>query len=166
MKKITKSFLAISLLATILSADQLPANQNIDNDFKKMNEYINSMIESHINTNYFNDAFPKVNMSENKENYILKYDLAGIAKDEIKLSLDQNNVLTVEGERKSEKEEKGKDNSYVKQEIYYGKFKRSVKLPEDADQDKLDTKYDNGILTVTVGKKIINKPKPKIIKIK
>jgi HSP20 family protein len=165
MKKITKSFLAMSLLATILSADQMPANQNLNDDFKRMNEYINSMIASHMNTNYFNDvSFPKVNMSENKENYVLKFDLAGIGKDEIKLSIDENNILTVEGERKSEKEEK--DKSYVKQEIYYGKFKRSVKLPENADQDKLDTKYDNGILTVTVGKKKVTKPAAKIIKIK
>lgn len=165
MKKITKCFLAMSLLATILSADQMPANQNLNDDFKRMNEYINSMIASHMNTNYFNDvSFPKVNMSENKENYVLKFDLAGIGKDEIKLSIDENNILTVEGERKSEKEEK--DKSYVKQEIYYGKFKRSVKLPENADQDKLDTKYDNGILTVTVGKKKVTKPAAKIIKIK
>lgn len=167
MKIVTKSFLAISLLATLLSADQMPANQNLNDDFQKMNEYINSMIQSHINTNYFNDiSFPKVNMSENKENYVLKFDLAGIDKNEIKLSIDQNNVLTVEGERKSEKEEKGKDNSYVKQEIYYGKFKRAVKLPENANQDKVDTKYNNGILTVTVGKKKISKPAAKIIKIK
>lgn len=166
MKRVTKSFLAMSLLATLLSADKILANQNINDDFQKMNDYINSMIQSHINTNYFADAFPKVNMSETTENYVLKFDLAGMKKDEIKLSIDQNNILTVEGERKTEKEEKDKNNSYVKQEIYYGKFKRSVRLPENADQDKLDTKYDNGILTVIVGKKVINKPKPKIIKIK
>lgn len=165
MKLITKSFLAMSLLATLLSAEQTTADKNLKDDFQKMNEYINSMIQSHMNTNYFNDvSFPKVNMSENRENYVLKFDLAGIAKDEIKLSINQENVLTVEGERKTQKEEK--DKSYVKQEIYYGKFKRSVKLPDNANQDKLDTNYDNGILTVIVGKKEISKPAAKIIKIK
>lgn len=155
----------MSLLATLLSAEQTTADKNLKDDFQKMNEYINSMIQSHMNTNYFNDvSFPKVNMSENRENYVLKFDLAGIAKDEIKLSINQENVLTVEGERKTQKEEK--DKSYVKQEIYYGKFKRSVKLPDNANQDKLDTNYDNGILTVIVGKKEISKPAAKIIKIK
>lgn len=165
MNKISKSFLALSVLATLLSADPVAANQNFDDDFKKMNEYINAMVKSHLNTQYFNDmSFPKVDMTDNKDSYTLKFDMAGIAKEDIKLSIDQNNILTVEGERKSQKEEK--DKSFVRQEIYYGKFKRSMQLPENADQDKLSSEYKNGILTVTLGKKEIAKPAAKIIPIK
>jgi len=165
MKKTTKGFLAMLMLASTLSAESLLSNQNFNDDIQRMNQYINSMMKSHFNTDYFDNLnFPKVNMSEKKETYVLKFDLAGISKDDIKLSIDKNNVLTVEGERKSES--KQKDKSFVKQEIYYGQFKRSVQLPENANQDKLDTNYKNGILTVTIGKKIINEPKAKIIKIK
>lgn len=161
MKTSVKSFLAMVMLASTLSAEPVFLNEDFREDFGRLSQYMTS----HFDAAYLDSlTFPRVNISEEKENYVFKFDLAGLLKDEIKLSIDQNNVLTVEGERKTESEEKEK--SFVKQEFYYGQFKRSVQLPENANQDKLDTKYKDGILTVTIGKKVVNKPSPKIIKIK
>lgn len=164
MKK-SFSFLAATLLATALSASPLSSDQNFGNDFEKMQNYINSFMGSHLNTPFFSDInFPKVNISETKESYILKFDLAGVPKKDIKLTINEDNILSIEGERKSKTEEKEK--SFTRQEIFYGSFKRSVALPQNANQEKLDTKYDNGILTLTIAKKVIDKPAPKVIEIK
>jgi HSP20 family protein len=161
MKRLT-SLLAIGVLATGLSAEPVFLNQNFDDDFAKMQNYINSMMNSKFSGKYFSDvSFPKINMSETKESYILKFDVAGIAKEDLKLSIGEDNILTIEGERKSETKEKEK--SFSREEIFYGKFQRSIKLPPNANQNKLDTKYDNGILSVTIAKKVIDKPATKII---
>jgi radical SAM superfamily enzyme YgiQ (UPF0313 family) len=58
-----------------------------------------------------------------------------------------------------------KNDSYIRQEIFYGSFKRIIQLPEDANQDKLSTKYDSGILEVTISKKKLKTSKAKVIKI-
>jgi HSP20 family protein len=74
----------------------------------------------------------------------------------------QDNVLSISGERKYEKEEKGK--KYHRMERAYGSFMRSFTLPEDADGAKVAAEYKDGILKVHVPKS--EKAKPKSIEVK
>ena len=74
----------------------------------------------------------------------------------------QDNVLTISGERKSEKEEKGK--KYHRVERTYGSFMRSFTLPEDADGSKVAAEYKDGMLNVRLPKS--EKAKPKSIEVK
>jgi len=161
MNKLLQSVLALSLLGTVVSAD----NSFMNSDFQAMQKYLDSMVDSHLTRSKLgNIGYPRLNIQNNKENYIYEFDLAGVPKENIKLSIDENNVLTLSG-TKEEKGEKKSDN-YVKQEIFYGSFTRVIKLPDDINQDKLETKYDNGILKLTIGKKAPKKTKSKVLEIK
>mgnify|MGYP001574138574 FL=1 len=82
-------------------------------------------------------------------------------KEDIKLSV-HDDVLTITGERKYEKEEKGK--KYHRVERAYGSFMRSFALPEDADGSKVNAEYKDGVLKVHLGKS--EKAKPKAIEVK
>jgi len=165
MKKFIGSLLAASLLSGALSANQNFTDNAYAQEFSKVNQYFNSLMEANFNSAKLNNLrYPRTDIQNKKNEYIVKFDLAGIPKKNIKLSIDDKNVLTVEGEKKNLQKEKSKD--YVKQEIFYGSFKRMMQLPEDIAQNKLQTKYENGILTVTIPKKELKKPKNKIIPIK
>ena len=92
---------------------------------------------------------PSVDIIENPKEYVIKAELPEIEKKDVKVSV-QNGILTISGERKFEREEKGK--KYHRIERSYGSFARSFDLPEDADAEQVDAKYSNGIPTILVNK--------------
>lgn len=104
---------------------------------------------------------PLVDITEDAKEYLIKAELPEIKKEEVKLTV-QDNVLSISGERKYEKEEK--DKKYHRVERAYGSFLRSFTLPEDADGTKVSAEYKDGILTVHLPKS--EKVKPKSIEVK
>ncbi|MBA1438397.1 MAG: Hsp20/alpha crystallin family protein [Epsilonproteobacteria bacterium] len=165
MKKFTKALL-ISSLGVALYAAPIFVNDPIDDEFAKMQQYLNSMLQTHLSAPAIaNYNYPRTNIQDTKDTIILDFDLAGIDKKNIKLSIDENNVLTLEGKKESKVEEKDDKGEYVRREIFYGSFHRAIQLPENIVQEKLKTKYENGVLHVTIPKKEIKKPKAKIIPI-
>lgn len=104
---------------------------------------------------------PLVDISEDDKEYLVKAELPDIKKEDIKLSV-HDNVLSISGERKYEKEEKGK--KYHRVERAYGSFVRSFTLPEDADANKVAAECKDGILKVHLPKS--EKAKPKSIEVK
>ena len=106
---------------------------------------------------------PAIDVEETEKEYIVKAELPGLSKDDIKISL-RDNSITIYGERKKEKEEKGK--TYHRVEMVYGKFSRTIELPEEIVPDKAKAEYKNGILTVTLPKSEKAKPKEIEIEIK
>jgi HSP20 family protein len=72
-------------------------------------------------------------------------------------------MLHLSGTKESKSEEKSQ--KYLKQEIFYGTFSRVIQLPDNIDQNRLETKYDNGILKLTIGKKAPKKVKSKLLEI-
>ena len=164
MKKIVTSLLLATLLGTAANAFS-NVTDPYDADFAKMNQYFNSLIESHLTSAKLNNIdYPRMDIKDAKKEIIIKFDLAGVNKENIKLSISDDKILTLQGEKKESKEEKSKD--YVKKEIFYGSFQKAIQLPENIDESKLSTKFENGILTVTIPKTEIKKPKAKIIPIK
>ncbi len=99
---------------------------------------------------------PSMDVSEEKDKYVIKADLPGIEQDDIEIEV-QDNVLTVKGQRKEEKEEK--DKNYLRRECFYGSFERSLTLPTDVDADKAQADYKNGILLISLPKKEQKKAK-------
>jgi len=99
---------------------------------------------------------PSVDVSETKDNVIIKAEMPGIKKDDVKISI-QDNVLTMKGEKKQEKEEK--DANYHRIERSYGSFCRSFTLPTSVKTDKIKATYKDGILTITLPKTEEVKPK-------
>ena len=110
------------------------------------------------------DSFsPKIDVSEDKNNIIVTAEIPGVKKDNIKITL-QDNILTVEGEKKKEKEEK--DKNFYRSERSYGSFKRSFTLPVEVDSEKVEAKFEDGMLHITL-KKLEQKVKTeKVIELK
>lgn len=104
---------------------------------------------------------PLVDISEDEKEYTIKAELPDVKKEDIKLNV-HDDVLTITGERKYEKEEKGK--KYHRIERAYGSFMRSFTLPEDADGSKVAAEYKDGLLKVHLPKS--EKAKPKAIEVK
>ena len=99
---------------------------------------------------------PCVDMSETKDNVIIKAEIPGMSKEDVKVSA-QDNVLTLTGEKKQEKEEK--DANYHRIERSYGSFSRSFTLPTSVQPDKVKATYKDGILRITLPKTEEAKPK-------
>jgi len=107
------------------------------------------------------DWAPAVDIQETDKEFVIKAELPEVKKDDVKVTV-QNGTLTITGERKSEKEEKGK--KFHRVEWAYGSFSRSFTLPDDADADKVAGDFKDGVLRVHVPKS--EKAKPKKIDVK
>jgi len=92
---------------------------------------------------------PSLDVSETKDGFVVKVEIPGMEPGDIHVGLD-NQVLTVKGEKKQEKEEK--DEQYYRMERSYGAFARTVRLPASVDGSKVNAGFKNGVLTVTLPK--------------
>lgn len=81
--------------------------------------------------------------------YEISVELPGVAEKDIQVSIDHD-VLMVSGEKHFEKKEEGK--TYFFSERSYGRFQRSFRLPKDADQDKVDASYKDGLLVIQIAR--------------
>ena len=92
---------------------------------------------------------PKVDIIENEKSYELQVAAPGLVKEDFNIEL-KDNLLTVSGERKFTNEKKEKN--YHSIERQYGSFSRSFSLPENVDGEKINAKYNHGILELTFPK--------------
>ena len=99
---------------------------------------------------------PAIDVHENAQEITLRAELPGLSQDEVKLTID-NGRLTLEGEKKLEKEDT--DGDYRRIESSYGSFHRCFPLPDAVDHDKIEAHYDNGVLHVVLPKSEAAKPK-------
>lgn len=104
---------------------------------------------------------PLVDITEDEKEYLIKVDLPEVKKEDLNVTV-ENGVLNISGERKFEKEEKGR--KYHRVERAYGTFIRSFTLPEDSDGGKVDAKFKDGVLSVHLAKS--EKAKPRNIEVK
>lgn len=102
-------------------------------------------------------SLPGVNVIESKDAYRLEVAIPGFKKDQFNLNLEKN-TLTISAEA-SKEAEKNQEN-YTRREFSYGSFSRSFSLPQTADSEKIDAKYENGILLIHIPKKEEAKEKP------
>lgn len=99
---------------------------------------------------------PRVDIFDTKDAFIIKAELPGIDKNDIKVDVD-GRVLTLRGERKIENEEK--ENAYYRKEMFYGAFERAFTLPEAVDPALIKAEYKDGVLHLEVPKPEERKPK-------
>ena len=104
---------------------------------------------------------PLVDISEDDKEYRIKVELPEVKKEDVKVTAEQG-TLTIMGERKFEKEEKGR--KYHRVERAYGSFGRSFSLPDDASPVKVSAEFKDGVLTVHLVKD--EKAKPQHIEVK
>jgi HSP20 family protein len=106
------------------------------------------------------DWVPSVDVSETEGEYQIKAELPEVKKEDVKVTV-EDGVLTIQGERKHEKEEKGK--KYHRVERSYGSFVRSFTLPDLVDEEKVKAEFKDGVLNVQLPKS--EKAKPKAIEV-
>ncbi|HEC79287.1 MAG TPA: Hsp20/alpha crystallin family protein [candidate division WOR-3 bacterium] len=106
---------------------------------------------------------PVMDVVESNGNIEVKAELPGMKKEDIKVTV-KDNILSVSGERKQEKETK--DKTFHRIERYYGKFCRSIELPSEVDPDKVKATYKDGVLNITLPKPESAKPKQIEVEVK
>src|ERR1700694_4063932 len=99
---------------------------------------------------------PPVDIYEDEHNITLKLEVPGIDEKDIDVRI-ENNTLTLQGERKIEKEEK--EENFRRVERQYGSFTRSFTLPSSVDTGQVSAHYDKGVLKIKLAKKAEAKPK-------
>jgi HSP20 family protein len=99
---------------------------------------------------------PPVDVYEDEHSVQLKLEVPGIEEKDLNVKV-ENNTLTVGGERKFEKEQK--EENFHRIERRYGSFTRSFTLPNTVNTDDINASYDNGVLTIKLGKRAEAKPK-------
>ncbi len=104
------------------------------------------------------DWTPSADISETDKAYVIKAEIPGVQKEDVKVTI-QEGMLTIQGERKMEKEEK--DKKFHRIERSYGSFMRSFRVPDDADESAVTAEFKDGVLNVTLNKS--ERPKPKSI---
>lgn len=99
---------------------------------------------------------PAVELSENDESYTITVELPGVKKDDVQVDL-REGMLVVQGEKRSEREEKKERGRYL--ERTYGSFCRTFALPSDADSERLKAAFKDGVLTIQVPRSEASKPR-------
>lgn len=133
-------------------------------DFDYLNTQIQRFFDEFPGFNISSkDSFsPKIDISENDKQIIIDAEIPGVTKDNLKITL-QDNILTIEGEKKKVTEEKEK--TFYREERSYGKFKRSFTLPVEVNSDNVDAKFENGMLQVKLDKIEAKEKKERIIEL-
>lgn len=129
---------------------------NIHRDFDRL---FNSLLRGGIQDDGTFGASvwtPAVDIHEQENEYVVKVELPGVSKDDVRITL-ESNILTIRGEKKRESEQKGEN--YHRMERSYGSFQRSFTLPTTVKSDKIDAIYKDGVLVVTLPKAEEAKPK-------
>ncbi len=104
---------------------------------------------------------PRVDISETDDEYIVRAEVPGVSKDDIKVTIKEN-VLTISGEKKQEKETKNEN--FHRIERVYGSFSRTFTLPGAVKVDKVEAKFKDGVLTIKLPK--VEETKAKEIEVK
>jgi HSP20 family protein len=107
------------------------------------------------------DWVPTVDIAEDTQEYLIKAEIPEVDRKDVKVTV-ENSVLTIQGQRKQEKEEK--DKRYHRIERSYGTFVRTFALPENVAEENLRAEFKDGMLLVHVPK--TEKAKPKAIEVK
>ncbi|KAL9421547.1 hypothetical protein AB3S75_033927 [Citrus x aurantiifolia] len=108
-------------------------------------------------------ANTRIDWRETPEAHIFKADLPGLRKDEVKVEIEEGNVLRISGERRKEVEERS--DTWHRVERSSGQFLRRFRLPENARIDKVKASIEYGVLTVTVPKVFADRPDVRAIEI-
>lgn len=111
----------------------------------------------------FGNFAPRVDISEDEKFIYIEAELPGVKKDGVKVSINDDNVLTIKGvkERQLEEKKEGEEGarSYIRTERVYGEFTRSFMLPDNVKKDNIQAKYEDGTLNLTLEKVEPEKPK-------
>lgn len=118
-------------------------------DFERQfNELLDDMWGGRGNDLQAMQMAPLCDVTATDQHYFMSFDMPGVKKEDIKVEVN-NNRITVSGERQKETVE-GREHHVS--ERSYGRFSRSVSLPQGVDEDHIEANFENGVLTLTIPK--------------
>ena len=129
--------------------------------FEDFGRGLPSAFPSFADTGFLN---PTVEVTETDKGLEVSAELPGIAENDIDVEL-HDDVLTIKAERRQEKDEEDKDKRYHISERAYGTYLRRFALPFEADPDKVEAKFDNGVLRIVVPRSAEAPPRSRKIRI-
>ena len=134
------------------------SNQNVPTLSNWLDDIFNRDLPS-VFTSSFNTGItlPKVNIKETADAFIVEMAVPGLKKSDFHIDID-NQVLSISTETKEENEQK--EENYTRREFGYSSFKRTFTLPESVNDEKVNARYYEGILSVILPKKEEAKQKP------
>ena len=131
-----------------------PSENGLNNNQMIYHTPFQGLMENFFNDNFFGREYasfvPAINVAEETDKFRLELSAPGFEKSDLKIAI-ENGTLTISGEHKTEKETGEKN--YTRKEFNYGSFQRSFTLPEDVNEEKIDAKYENGILKIVLPRK-------------
>jgi HSP20 family protein len=115
-----------------------------------------SILDYEGNLPGFNTALtiPSVNVIETEKEYKIELAAPGMERKDFKVEIDKNGILSIKAEKEEEKKEEEKN--WLRKEFSYTRFERSFNLPENLITDKIDAKYEHGILKLVLPKKEVS----------
>lgn len=140
------------------------------NPFREMDDLFNSLRRAYGrgpttagNGGDLANWAPAVDISETDKEYLVKGELPGLKKEDVNIEV-HSGVLTLSGERRSEKEDKGE--KYHRVERAYGSFSRSFSVPENVDEKAIEADFKDGVVTVHLPKTAKTEPERKKIPVR
>ena len=106
---------------------------------------------------------PAIDVSEDEGAYLVKAELPGVAREDLDVTI-KDGMLSINAERKKEKKN-DKDGRVIREERYYGKFVRSLRLGSDVDESGIEAHYEDGVLNLSLPKTAEVKPRKVDVKI-
>lgn len=137
--------------------------REIESLHDRIQKYFDDFSNYGLNFNFSDNFSPRIDVSEDKDHINVTAEIPGVKKDNIKITL-QDNILTIEGEKKKLTEQKEKN--FYRSERMYGSFKRCFTLPAEVDSDKVEAKFEDGMLNIQLKKIEPKKQNEKVIELK
>ena len=123
---------------------------------------VEDMFDRFFRGDFFSEAvnedsfLPSIDLATEGDDFLVSVELPGVKPEDIQLNLDKG-VLTIAGEKKSDREDEGKN--YYRRESATGRFVRKISLPSEVDSETIKATFENGVLQVRIKKAESAKPK-------
>jgi HSP20 family protein len=129
----------------------LDAFEGFDSLSRNLDRVFHSVGLSPLNVVKGSDFIPPVNLIEKQNGFEVSVELSGIKQEDISVSVEDNSILVIKGEKKNEKQNEGDEEHFS--EICYGVFRRELTFPSSANAEDIQASYHDGVLKIIFPKK-------------
>ncbi|MBQ3709525.1 MAG: Hsp20/alpha crystallin family protein [Bacteroidales bacterium] len=128
---------------------------------RRTQDFIPTLFNDLMNMDTISYSEPKMNIIENKENYLIQYSVPGLKKEDLKISIDTEGNLVVEMSKENNHKDERKENGtrFLRREFSTEQFRNTLVLPEDIHRNQITAKVENGILEVTLPRETVEEKK-------